>query len=771
MSEQIGKVIINDSRYPGEDLYSEGANEDRLLQLVTEHGEEEFGQVILSQWSWPVLYHLSHIRGNIVQWLPIGKTDRVLEIGSGCGAVTGVLAEKAGHVTCIELSRKRSLINAQRNQRRSNIEILLGNFEDVEQDLTEAYDYIMLIGVFEYAACYIHSQDPYRDFLRAVASHLAPGGKIVIAIENKYGLKYWAGCKEDHTGRFYDSIEGYPGVTDVRTFSRRELLAFAKDCGLKAQVYYPYPDYKFPHAVYSDDYLPKRGELNNNLRNFDGDRVVAFDETKAFDELLLEGEFPFFSNSYELILTKEEIAETRTVYTKFSNERSVAASIRTDIMQRPDGSRYVRKSPMTADARAHVTCTYGWYELLKEPYAKNDWQPNVCRLDADGRSIALDYIDGVTLEEKLINLRSAGGEDEVRGHIREFAAALLRLADGGAFRLTEQFKRVFGAAALSEGHVTARVTNLDMIFSNMLMDEHGIHIIDYEWTFLFPIPVKFIIYRAVWYFLEDSGMQEKGIYEELGISEADREAFAAMEHSFQRFIISGQVSLTTAHALMSGLTLPLEKLVEQGSYFRDLHVIKVYYDFGEGMSERTLHLIRGDVAEDELVSVTVPVAEGAKRVRIDPTEYPCMVKLHSFCCDGAPVERFLANASFLTPEFMLFDTDDAQIILWEVPAGAKELTISYTVSMLRNDLFKEAISVLEDMQSEIHMLRSRPEPPTAKEIVLSRLGLLWLIKKEESAPEPVTEPEDIDPWEIIPYYLHWNRNEEPEMGESEEHES
>ena len=64
--------------------------------------EEELNRVIAQRKSWPVLYHFSHIRQNIVQWLPITKSHKVLEIGSGCGAVTGALARLAGDVTCIE---------------------------------------------------------------------------------------------------------------------------------------------------------------------------------------------------------------------------------------------------------------------------------------------------------------------------------------------------------------------------------------------------------------------------------------------------------------------------------------------------------------------------------------------------------------------------------------------------------------------------------------------------------------------------------------------
>ncbi len=50
---------------------------------------------------------LSPLRENIVDWLPMDKNAKVLEIGSGCGAITGKLAEKAGSVTCVELSKKK----------------------------------------------------------------------------------------------------------------------------------------------------------------------------------------------------------------------------------------------------------------------------------------------------------------------------------------------------------------------------------------------------------------------------------------------------------------------------------------------------------------------------------------------------------------------------------------------------------------------------------------------------------------------------------------
>lgn len=303
MKETIGKVVLNYDYYTGKDYYSDGAVEDEILDIVKNYKKEDYNKVISERKSWPILYHLSHLRSNIIRWLPIDKSDSILEVGAGCGAVTCGLAETGANVTCIDLSKRRSLINAYRNQDKDNIEIMVGNFSDIEPNLTHKYDLITLIGVFEYGQAYIPGVKPYETFLRTIARNLAPGGKIVIAIENKFGLKYWAGCKEDHVGKFFEGIEGYPTTKGVRTFSKKELEELAKVCGFsKWKFYYPYPDYKFPLSVYSDSYLPKQGELLNNLNNMDRDRAVLFNEAKVYDSIIKDEMFPFFSNSYVMIM-------------------------------------------------------------------------------------------------------------------------------------------------------------------------------------------------------------------------------------------------------------------------------------------------------------------------------------------------------------------------------------------------------------------------------------------------------------------------------------
>ena len=79
------------------------------------------------------------------------------------------------------------------------------------------------------------------------------------------GMKYWAGCAEDHLSRFFAGIEDYPDGGVVRTFTRNGLRLMRK-CGVADyHFYYPYPDYNLlPDTIYSDRRLPKVGELSKN---------------------------------------------------------------------------------------------------------------------------------------------------------------------------------------------------------------------------------------------------------------------------------------------------------------------------------------------------------------------------------------------------------------------------------------------------------------------------------------------------------------------------
>lgn len=304
MSEKIGGVTLNYQYYSGEDLYSDGdAIENRILEIVKNDNGYEYAHSDYDNWA--VLYHLSRQRENIVAPMKISKDDEVLEIGAGMGAVSGALARMCKKLDCIELSKRRSMVNANRHKDLDNIEIFVGNFQDIE--ITKKYDVITLIGVLEYAFHYIDSEHPYEDFIRKVSNSLKPNGRLYIAIENKLGMKYMAGFHEDHLGKPYVGIEGYSKSDKVKTFSRSQLNKLILENGFaKTEFYYPFPDYKLPTVIYDEETILKQQIDFSAHSNYDMPVYVGFDQTKAFKSLHGAEEVKMLANSFLVEAVKGE---------------------------------------------------------------------------------------------------------------------------------------------------------------------------------------------------------------------------------------------------------------------------------------------------------------------------------------------------------------------------------------------------------------------------------------------------------------------------------
>lgn len=284
--------------YTGTDSYSDGSVEDELLEIVKQ--TDDYSEILASEDRWPILYHLSPIRQNIINWYPFKRNASCLEIGGGCGAITGALCEKLAKVKVVELSKRRASILYERHKKYDHLEVFVGNLNDIVFE--EKFDYITLNGVLEYAGSFTKTDDPYADFLKQIKQYLKPGGKLIIAIENRYGMKYFAGAKEDHTAKAFDGITGYIGNDTVRTFGKKELEELLARSGYPIQsFYYPHPDYKMPMEIFSSDWLPSPTTLLSPAPNFDYERYELFNETEAYKGIIENGQFEFFANSFLVI--------------------------------------------------------------------------------------------------------------------------------------------------------------------------------------------------------------------------------------------------------------------------------------------------------------------------------------------------------------------------------------------------------------------------------------------------------------------------------------
>ena len=305
MNKKIGSVNLDLSQYDSDMVYSDGVIEDKLLEIAKSYEEKQIEKELKTTDNWPFFYHFSKTRENILNWYPFEKDCKVLEIGAGCGAITGLLCKKCGEVVALDLSLRRSEINAYRHSDCDNLKIVVSELDEYIKTCNKQFDYIVMIGVLEYVGSYIKADDPYGHALNAVNSLLKKDGKLIIAIENRLGAKYFAGCPEDHLGTYFSSIEGYDN-NKVRTFSLKEWKELLnKNSFFEYSVYYPYPDYKFPLKIYSDKKMPEKGELNRNYINLERERFILFNESRFYDSLSETDYFKDFSNSFLFVIDRK----------------------------------------------------------------------------------------------------------------------------------------------------------------------------------------------------------------------------------------------------------------------------------------------------------------------------------------------------------------------------------------------------------------------------------------------------------------------------------
>jgi protein-L-isoaspartate O-methyltransferase len=291
--------------------YADGA--EKYLEQVLRNAQElssrseELEQHIRD---WPSEYHLSSKRAQLLSGFQFERNARVLEVGAGCGAITRFLGESFDEVVSVEGSMQRARLARLRTRDLPNVSIICAPFQKIE--FTAPFDFIFCIGVYEYSALFIEDAAPHDAALRYFASMLKPDGALVVAIENQFGLKYFTSASEDHVGVMFEGLTGYHAAHGrVRTFGRNELRADLEKHFAAVEFFYPYPDYKMPDRVLSEEFLSseRAGELvsQSRSRDYRGPRPPLWDESLAVLELARNGMLPLLANSFLVFAARSEL--------------------------------------------------------------------------------------------------------------------------------------------------------------------------------------------------------------------------------------------------------------------------------------------------------------------------------------------------------------------------------------------------------------------------------------------------------------------------------
>ena len=390
------------------------------------------------------------------------------------------------------------------------------------------------------------------------------------------------------------------------------------------------------------------------------------------------------------------------IYSKFSNERARAFSTRTDVIEE-NGRREVIKTALYPEGEEHIRRLAGLYPVLSEQYRKIPFLVNLCAVLPDRKSVRLEYLEAETLYERLNRFRKTGmpelADQEFIRYMRQVESCLQEKE----FSVTPEFEAVFGHAPLPEGMHSASVTNIDMVCQNLVMTPVPT-VIDYEWTFDFPVPDKYVLYRVILYYCAvgaEKQLSDEARYCELfGITDSMKLTFRKMEKAFQSYITRGHIPVRDLYESISpGMAVFRLERPE---------VLQVFFLTEQGYTEeQSVHF----PIREGRVFCTVDLPAGCTHVRVDPGNEPCMVSIIKLAFDHkeAKLTDVLTPGGFLNGRRAVFAQEDPNISHIPVPKNARQLEIRMTV--IRGEK-----KVMEKMvQLEMENQRMKEQLHTVKE--------------------------------------------------------
>lgn len=497
--------------------YSDGAESEKYLEQAF-RAARDLGTTSaeLETWikDWPSEYHLTVKRAQLLSGFRFDRSLKVLEVGCGCGAITRFLGENFDDVVSVEGSIARARLARLRTRDLPGVNILCAPFQEIR--FKRKFDVVFCIGVYEYSASFVPGENPYDSVLEYFSELLTPDGMVVIAIENQFGLKYFASATEDHIGTRFEGLEGYhvtPGK--VRTFGKVELERNLRRHFSDIRFYYPCPDYKIPDAVLAEEFMasPRAGELVSQLksRDYTANLPPLFDEASTALELARNGMLPFFSNSFLVIAGKTAIrgADFDQLAYMVASSRQARYRTRTRILGDGAGRLRVEKRPVAG-------------EVLAE----------------DG-SVKLQPADSAWSERHSL-------------HTEVYLRARSRKRDlAGIFQPCAAWVRWLEAQSVArDGTRWLDGRFVDCTWHNAFPAGDGFEFVDQEWVWQRELRLGTVVIRAIYYFLvrtEDvpgisgqlSRRSGRSLIEEIarGIGcvpdAADFDAFAEIESAFQ----------------------------------------------------------------------------------------------------------------------------------------------------------------------------------------------------------------------------------------------
>ena len=332
-----------------------------------------------------------------------------------------------------------------------------------------------------------------------------------------------------------------------------------------------------------------------------------------------------------------------------------------------------------------------------------------------------EYVEAETLEERIDELLEDNRPNEARELLLLFLRKIRMIHETDEFHMTDEFREIFGDIDLPEGLKCAKVTNIDLICSNLLMTKPRT-VLDYEWTVDFPVPGKYVLYRNLHY-LGEFGvgrleLNMRDLCSRLGIDDVLINAFRKMEAAFQNAVIKGHVPLRSLyHDISPGIA---EYHVDAPDY------AQVYFNMGEGYTDE--HAV-GVRVRGGRINLNLDIPEGCGDVRIDPCSSPCMVSILRLALDGTeiPIQHYKLSGGYAKGKRAYFTTDDPAFSSIMIPEGTKKLEIRMNFVKMSKKTAERMIQL--EMENDRQM---RQEDKRVLQLMMENEGLKAQIREIKS---------------------------------------
>ena len=473
----MGRTSDTEIRYSD----GEAAERDLLAALrstsdVSLESEELMGKVkdIASY------YYLGIGRSAILRCLDLPAESRVLELGAGCGAITRYLGETFKSVDAIDASPIRAEIARERCRDLDNVSVLCRDLRN--ENFDSNYDIAVIVGVLEYAPVFIYPGEAPRDaclrFLKLARSALNENGNLVLAIENRIGLDFWAGTPENHTGKPYDGVHDYPSAGSPITFTRTELQKLLADAGFAHTAFhYCFPDYHYASTILSSIGAERDFFLHNwvgfSLDSPRNTKTQTFNKPLAAKTLSESGLLREFANAFLVVAGCHPVPAANWVARKYSMKRQRPFRIVTTL--------YTHSGPFVEKIPLHPS-----------PGDSPDTEHDLVRLRTEDAGWEPGNLLSFEIEQAALG-----------GDFPDYLASLIDRYHG-------ELESNYGTGRSdSEGYPLLSSRSLDAVFANIIQNEDGKwHFIDEEWQTESEISIDFMLYRCIRFCLFSHGVRD-----------------------------------------------------------------------------------------------------------------------------------------------------------------------------------------------------------------------------------------------------------------------